>query len=131
MKKELFICGLTALMICAASCKTQEKAAAKLTEKYWKLTELSGEPVVTPKGGKEAHMILKKEDNRINGNSGCNTFNGIYTLKTGNRIAFSQMTSTLMMCLNMDTETKMKQVFETADNYAISGDILVLNNADG
>jgi S-adenosylmethionine:tRNA-ribosyltransferase-isomerase (queuine synthetase) len=36
-----------------------------------------------------------------------------------------------MMCLNMDTETKMKQVFETADNYAISGDILVLNNADG
>ena len=66
----------------------------------------------------------------MNGNSGCNTFNGIYTLKPGNRIAFSQMAFTLMMCLKMDTETKMKQIIETVDNYVVIGDTLVLNNAD-
>jgi heat shock protein HslJ len=106
------------------------KTDPNLVEKYWKLMELSGEPVIVPAGGKEAHLIFKKEDNCVNGYGGCNTFNGIYTLKPGNKIAFLQIVSTLAMCLNMDTETKMKQVFETADNYAVSGDTLVLNSVD-
>jgi heat shock protein HslJ len=106
------------------------KADPNLLEKYWKPTELFGEPVVVPAGGKEAHLIFKKEGNCVNGYGGCNTFNGIYTLKPGNKIAFSQIVLTLVMCLNMDTETKMKQVFEKTDNYVISGDTLVLNNAD-
>lgn len=100
-----------------------------LVEKYWKLTELFGEPVATPEGGKEAHMILSMDGNRIHGNSGCNTFNGTYELKPGNRITFSKMASTMMMCVNMDTETKMHQVFETADSYVLNGDSLVLNRA--
>lgn len=100
-----------------------------LVEKYWKLTELFGEPVTTPEGGKEAHMILSVDGNRIHGNSGCNTFNGTYELKPGNRITFSKMASTMMMCVNMDTETKMHQVFETADSYILNGDSLVLNRA--
>jgi heat shock protein HslJ len=102
----------------------------KLVDRYWKLTELSGEPVVTPEGGKEAYLIFADESNRVTGNSGCNAFNGIYTLKPGNRIAFSQMVSTLMMCLNMDTETKMKQVLESAHSYAVTGNTFVLNRAD-
>lgn len=100
-----------------------------LVEKYWKLTELFGESVVTPENGKEAHMILSVDGNRVHGNSGCNTFSGTYELKPGNRIAFSKMASTMMMCINMDTETKMHQVFETADNYVLNGDSLVLNKA--
>lgn len=100
-----------------------------LVEKYWKLTELFGQPVTTPEGGKEAHMILSVDGNRIHGNSGCNTFNGTYELKPGNRITFSKMASTMMMCVNMDTETKMHQVFETADSYVLNGDSLVLNRA--
>lgn len=108
---------------------TLAKLDMNLVEKYWKLTELFGQPVTTPEGGKEAHMILKMEGNRVNGNSGCNSFNGTYTLKPGNRISFSQMVSTMMMCLNMDTETKMNQVLETADSYVIKGDSLILNRA--
>jgi len=105
------------------------KLDMNLVEKYWKLTELLGEPVTTPEGGKEAHMILKAEENRVNGNSGCNTFNGTYTLRPGNRISFSQMASTMMMCPNMDTEKKMGEVLERADNYIVNGDTLVLNKA--
>ncbi|MDR0573145.1 MAG: META domain-containing protein [Tannerella sp.] len=106
------------------------KADPDLVEKYWKLTELSGEAVVTPEGGKEARLILKKEGNAVNGNGGCNSFRGTYTLKPGNRINFSKMASTLMMCANMDTETKMFQALETADNYVVNGDTLALNNAE-
>ena len=105
------------------------KSDMNLVEKYWKLTELFGQPVTTPEGGKEAHMILKMEGNRVNGNAGCNSFNGTYTLKPGNRISFSQMASTMMMCVNMDTEKKMGEVLEMADNYVVKGDSLVLNKA--
>jgi len=105
------------------------KVDTDLVEKYWKLTELFGQPVNTPEGGKEAHMILKVEENRVNGNAGCNSFNGTYTLKPGNRISFSKMVSTLMMCTNMETETKFHQVLETADNYVVNKDTLVLNKA--
>lgn len=105
------------------------KADKNLVEKYWKLTELFGNPVTTPEGGKEAHMILKIDGNRVNGNSGCNSFNGTYQLKPGNRISFSQMASTMMMCLNMDTEKKMNEVLGMADNYVVNGDTLVLNKA--
>ena len=105
------------------------KADMSLVEKYWRLTELFGEPVVTPEGGKEAHIILKVEGNRVVGTGGCNNFSGAYTLQPGNIIRFSQMISTMMMCASMDVETKMKQVLEMADNYNLNGDKLVLNKA--
>jgi heat shock protein HslJ len=102
------------------------KVDLNLVEKYWKLTELSGEPVVTPKGGKEAHIILKKEGCGVSGSGGCNSLSGVYTLKPNNGISFSQMASTTMMCLNMDTETKLKQALETVDSYMLDGDVLIL-----
>ena len=105
------------------------KADMSLVEKYWKLTELFGEPVVTPEGGKEAHLILKIEGNRVTGTGGCNTFSGAYTLQPGGRISFSQMISTMMMCANMEVEVKMNQVLGMVDNYNLNGDKLVLNKA--
>ena len=103
------------------------KVDQNLVEKYWRLTELLGEPVTTPEGTKEAHMILKKEDNRFTGTSGCNSFNGSYTLKPFNRITFSRSISTMMMCPNMETETKLYKALETADSYIIKDDVLILN----
>jgi heat shock protein HslJ len=100
-----------------------------LVEKYWKLTELFGEPVSTPKEGKEAHIIFRKEGNRMNGNSGCNDFNGTYRLNPGDRIGFSQTVSTLMMCSDMETETRLNRVFQMADKYVVNGNSLTLNNA--
>jgi len=147
MKKSVFICGISVFMIGVVSCKTvQEKTNVNdssavttaeisgntsddnLVEKYWKLTELFGEPV-TSEGGNEAHIIFIKEDNRITGKSGCNTFNGSFALMAGNRISFSKTMSTMMMCANIETETKMYQVLEMADNYTLNGDKLVLNKA--
>ncbi|MDR0394854.1 MAG: copper resistance protein NlpE N-terminal domain-containing protein [Tannerella sp.] len=106
------------------------KVDKNLVEKYWKPTELLGEPVSSPKGGKEAYMILKEEGNGVNGNAGCNSFNGTYTLKPDNRICFSKMASTQMMCMNMETETRMHQVFEKTDHYTVEADTLVLSNAE-
>ena len=148
LKKKVFVCGIIALMIGMVSCKTQQKnmnrpesgipAAAdgtqdtthSIVEKYWKLTELFGEAVVTPEGGRNAHLILKEKDNRVNGNGGCNTLNGTYTLMPENKISFSQMASTMMMCINMDVETKMKKALELTDKYTVNYNSLILYNSN-
>lgn len=104
------------------------KVDNQITEKYWKLVELYGSKVQhTEMGKRETHMILKAENNRVHGSGGCNTFNGSYELKEGNRISFSKIASTLMACENMETEAQFFKVLEMADNYFISADTLILN----
>lgn len=142
MKKNIIfmICAISLLMGFNACKSKQSKEAGytagenKLTQldvdpslvgKRWKLVELNGKPVEKT----EAFLILDKENNKVSGNLGCNTFSGSYDLKTGNRIRFSQVASTLKMCLNMETEDGLKKVLEMADNYNVSEKNLVLNRA--
>lgn len=101
-----------------------------LTETYWKLTELNGQPVSYADGNKkEMHLILKKEGNRVNGHAGCNSFMGTYTLLEGNRISFSQLAGTLMACPNMELEKQFMDLLQRVDNYAVKGNALSLNKA--
>lgn len=106
------------------------KVDNQITEKYWKLVDLHGMKVKNDDWNKrEPYMILKAENNQVHGSGGCNSFNGSYELKEGNRILFSKITSTLMACENMETEQEFYKVLETADNYNLVGDTLILNKA--
>jgi beta-lactamase class A/heat shock protein HslJ len=106
------------------------KVDNQITEKYWKLVELMSKKVQhNEKNKREPHIILKTENNRVHGSGGCNTFNGSYELKEGNRISFSKIASTLMACDNMETEAQFLKVLEMTDNYFISVDTLILNKA--
>lgn len=99
-------------------------------EKYWKLIEVNGKEVAASESQvREPHFILKIENNRVNGNGSCNSFHGTYVIENGNRIKFSQMASTMMACLNMDTETQFMRALNTADSYTVKGDTLSLNRA--
>lgn len=102
-----------------------------LTETYWKLTELMGQPIVYVGGGaKEMHLILKKEESRLIGQGGCNSFMGSYTLfEDNNRIKFSQLAATLMACPNMEKEKEFMDVLQKVDNYTINEKLLSLNKA--
>jgi heat shock protein HslJ len=121
------------------SCLSSKKASpvtlpadmnTSLTETYWRLTELMGQPIVYADGAKkEMHIILKKEGNRVTGNGGCNSFTGSYIVQAGNRISFSQLAATLMACVNMDKEKEFMDMLSTVDNYAIKGNILSLHKA--
>jgi heat shock protein HslJ/uncharacterized lipoprotein NlpE involved in copper resistance len=102
---------------------------AELVETYWKLTELMGKPVAkTPQDQKEPHIILKRQDNRVQGFAGCNSLGGFYELK-GNSLKFREITTTLMACADMEVETKFKEVLEIVDNYSIRQNSLSLNKA--
>lgn len=107
-----------------------KKDQSGLTEKYWKLVELNGQPVTTTENmRKEPHMILRAAGKRINANGGCNSFMGTYEILEGNRIRFSKMAGTLMACPDMDLEARFTKVLEMVDNYNLDGDKLVLNRA--
>ncbi len=147
--KKIFQIGLVALVLCFSACKSSDSVKSsnnsttesqtmnpdndeKIIEKYWKLIELGGSPVVMNESMmREPHIILKKEESRVIGSGSCNNLTGIYELGTGNQIKFPKMISTRMACSNMETETKLLAVLEKVDNYTLSsdGNILSLNKA--
>lgn len=105
------------------------KMADSITEKYWKLVELNGQPV--PALEREPHMILKAEGGRVTGYGGCNSFSGPYTLdEQASRISFGPLVSTQRGCVaGMDVEQAFAEVLGRVDNYSVNGDHLTLNRA--
>ncbi|TYC09667.1 META domain-containing protein [Bizionia gelidisalsuginis] len=103
-----------------------------ITEKYWKLKTLQGKAVVMAENQeREIYFTLKTEEHRIQGFAGCNTFSGSYTLEKGNKISFKHLATTLKMCQDVAVnETDVLSVFNTANNYTITGDTLILNSGD-
>ena len=97
-----------------------------LENTYWKLIELDGKTVKAPKDRKEAHMILKSGESRVNGNAGCNNFFGTYVVD-GDSLRFGQMGATMMACLDgMDTEQDFLAALGKTNRHTISGLILSL-----
>ena len=105
-----------------------QKEAVVITEKYWKLLSLAGKPVAPPEEGrKEAHFILKTNDNRVQGNGSCNTFSATYKISAGNAISFSPVISTRMACAGKNPEGDFFKALETANHYTLTHeDTLIL-----
>lgn len=102
--------------------RQEKQKNGEIKEKYWKLTSIKGQPV-TVLGNREAHIILK-EDGKLIGHGGCNSFFGTYTLREVNKISFKNIGSTEMMCEAMKTEEELVNVLQTTDSYLISHDTL-------
>lgn len=139
MKISIFILLLCLFIIagCRSSQKTTisqstpaNKQNAELLETRWELTELTGTTVTRSNHSQRPiNIVLKKDGNKVQGFSGCNTIMGKYELKEGNHIAFSAMASTMMACPDMNMETEFNKMLETVDNYSINGNVLSLSKA--
>lgn len=105
---------------------------SEITEKYWKLKTLNGETVkMDANQEKEVHFILKNEENRVQGFSGCNNFTGSYTLKDNAEIEFTQMIGTLKACPDVDfNEGEFLKIFQEMDHYEIDGDNLAFKDSE-
>jgi heat shock protein HslJ len=101
----------------------------QIQEIYWKLIGIMGKAVVLNEKQREPYLMLKIENNRVQGFSGCNLMMGSYELKKGNRIHFSKMASTMMACPHMQEEREFLNVLEQVDNYTISEGVLMLHKA--
>ncbi len=101
----------------------------QIQEIYWKLIGIMGKAVVLNEKQREPYLMLKIENNRVQGFSGCNLMMGSYELKKGNRIHFSKMASTMMACPYLQEEREFLNVLEQVDNYTISEGVLMLYKA--
>lgn len=104
---------------------------AELTDTYWKLTEIDGEPAMLGADEKEVHLVLVSETSRVKGFSGCNSFTGAFTARDGH-LAFSQMASTMRACVSgMDQEQQFLRALENTAQYDLAGETLELRGEDG
>ena len=126
MKKYLLIVLVMSLILSACT----SKQSAPLTG-TWKLTAYGPRETPTPAvTGAEATLTFDGEGN-VTGNGGCNSLGGKYKID-GTKIAFSDITSTLMACddARMAQESVVTQVLSGTAEYEIKDNTLTLTNGD-
>jgi heat shock protein HslJ len=96
---------------------------AELVGAFWKLTRLGENAVVVAEPARQPNLTLAA-DGRVAGFTGCNRMAGSYQV-TGRSIAFGQMASTKMACLEaMEHEAAFAAALERARSYRIVGELL-------
>ncbi len=88
MKKIFAVCFLGVWLLALAACGR----SSAMPEGTWKLVSLNGNPVIEGTG-----LTLGFEEDRVFGNSGCNSFGGSYALN-GSSLEFDELATTLMAC---------------------------------
>jgi len=69
-----------------ATCE-RAMSRASLADTYWRMVRLHGQPLTTPPGQREAHLVLYSQGGRYRGHFGCAGFAGLYSVE-GDGIAF-------------------------------------------
>lgn len=116
--------GLTA---CASQPPSSDEP---LTNRYWRVLEIDGQPVRGENSQTEPHIVLGPE-HKAHGSDGCNRFTGGYDDAKGLR--FSRLASTMMACPEpvMVQAQKFMQATAATVDYRISGKRLELLDANG
>ncbi|RCU44722.1 META domain-containing protein [Chryseobacterium lacus] len=122
--KTLLTLAIAAMITSCAPTSTTVHQPANTIQKTWELVSLEGQEVTT-----STPIYLNFADNKLSGNTGCNTVNGNFTIMNTTQIKFSQLASTRMMCdrYDMKIENEMLEVLKTADNFTINDGKLMLN----
>jgi acyl-homoserine-lactone acylase len=109
----------------------QHRRDPAIEDRHWRLVELNGQPVTRSEQRREAFFQLRSEAGRMSGNTSCNSFNGAYAIKGGQRISFAEnIATTLMACPDMDGERAFIEMLKAVDNYSLDQDgRLSLNRA--
>lgn len=117
--------GLLALLtLILTACPKKEEQMWKDT--YWVLTELPGHKLQVAPEGREISLHLPEGPNGpVEGFAGCNRFFGTCSLED-QKLAFSRMASTKMMCPRIDTERAFLSALEAADGYLMEKEQLQL-----
>jgi len=139
MIKILYYPALVCLLSLIACSKTKKSGvktedqnqlvSQEITDKRWKLIELSGKEVADSVNGREPFLLLQKADGRYSASGGCNGLGGTFELLPNSKIKFTQGMSTMMACDDMWVETELNQAMVQADNYTVNDSTLSLNKA--
>lgn len=131
---------LLVLIICLFGCtglnKQQTSIPTKddgITNKYWKLKTLNGQPVKMTKEQAREQFFTLRNDGTLTGFAGCNPFTGNYKILKGNKIIIEDNLAVAMKyCADSGIkENEFLQVFKEANQYTQLGDRLILRKEKG
>lgn len=107
------------------------KRAEGPEDKYWKLVAAGGKLIEMGEHQKrEAFFVMHSSGNRATGFGGCNSFSANYILSESNGLKFSETTSSMMACNDQLTESVFFEALQSAVQYTLSGDTLILLKKD-
>lgn len=76
---------------------------------------------------REAYIILRLEDHRLQGFGGCNILLGSYELnEASSHVKFSRVASTMMACPRLRDESTFLKALEKVESYSIEEGVLLL-----
>jgi len=103
-----------------------------LTNTYWKIVEVGGQPVVVTQQLREPQRVLNGQDGRFAGSGGVNRLMGGYTVD-GKGLTFSPVASTLMAGAPeaMQQEQAIVAALGAVREFSIAGDQLTLVDDSG
>jgi putative lipoprotein len=114
----------------ASGVQTQAGPSARLGGTSWVLTEINH--AAPPAGIGEGEASIRfLQDGRVSGFTGCNRFNGPYTL-AGRFVHFGLLVTTRMACpVSANIEIPYMKALEDARQIDVQGDSFYLLNAAG
>jgi heat shock protein HslJ len=101
-----------------------------LIDRYWKLTMINGKSITEKQvPQKEAHLMFNDEQ-RISGNTGCNSLSADYKLPADGKIEISKIFTTKMACAKIDYEADLRLALKAATSYRITDSVLLIFNEE-
>lgn len=123
MLMRKFIIGvLSALLLTACSGNSSASIQG-----WWKLISYNQTPAVP-----NVETFIEFKDGQLNGNVGCNSFGGDYTVN-GDTITFGPVISTMMFCNDPigEQEKGILAVLQKSATFVMDGNTLSITSEDG
>lgn len=120
------VSAIILLTLVFVSCSPKLSPDHNWDQKRWTLYELKTVPVQLSGTEKDANLMFVPSQKQISGTGGCNRLTGIYELKKGGGIKFSNITTTRMMCTDQAFEDRFLEVLNEVDGYAVENNIMLL-----
>lgn len=108
-----------------------ESLPTRIQEVHWKLIGVEGKAVLASADEREAYVILKLENQRLQGFGGCNILLGSYTLDEQRQgVGFEKVASTMMACPRLQDERDFLNALSKVKTYTIEEGVLLLKSGD-
>ena len=115
---------LAVMILVRVAPRAQAEPEFTLTDTTWQLVAIKNKAVKTVINGKNAYLRLTAENEAVQGFSGCNQFNGSWSIED-ERIVLGALAMTMMACADeMNTEQVFMQALEEQNRHEIVGNEL-------
>jgi heat shock protein HslJ len=120
-----FSTSLLILLTCFVPVAAQQKNIDFLKKQQWLLTEMPGKKTPLTQDSAAAAFILF-DGAKVKGFAGCNKLTGDFAFNAKNKIAFTNIITTRMMCPDYETEKQLLNALGMADNWTYADNKLIL-----